>query len=143
MPSHGNVSIPLSLYSRLCSTIGQQHYTCDCTNFDETSKSGIITCTYPLRCVGCSDYCFSGNLTTTFAPGGNSSTLYVCDNITSPYEVGTCALLLATRNKSCVYKINGVACNFCIFTYFDYTNIPNGLKGAIGKSLFPFRFLSK
>ena len=140
MPLHGNASGPAALYSRFCSNISR-HYACDCSNFNETSKSGVITCTYPFRCVGCSDYCFSGNLTATFAPGGNISTMYICNNITNPYEVNTCALFNYT-DLSCVYEINGVACNKCNYTYFDCTNIPHGLNGAFGKS-YPLPVITK
>ena len=85
--------------------------------------------TYPSRCIGCSNYCLSGNFTATFTPGGNVSTNYSCESITNPYEAIFCKFLNYT-DLSCVYTVNGVACNKCNQTYIDCTNIPHGLKGV-------------
>ena len=115
--------------SYFCNNTHQQYLHCDCTNLNETTNAGTITCAHPYHCNGCPPYCSSYNLQVAFSSAENASIGVACLYLMTPYAVKVC-YSYAYGTGACVYAINGVDCQFCNSTYFDCTNIPHGLKGT-------------
>ena len=126
-----------------CQSNSNSLYKCDCTNYDISTASGTITCNvYPYKCVGCTNYCLSGNATVHLTTGGNVSEYTYCYDVKKPYAVTACGSFYYTTN-TCAYSINGVKCNICTNTTFDCTNIPHGLKGSMHGSLHPLPIMAQ
>ena len=113
-----------SYASRYCNVTDSPY--CNCSNFDKSIETGVITCFYPHLCGGCPEYCLMYNMTMMISHS-NLTSLIQHYNFQSPSEVNV-SYYYTDTNASCLYIIDGNECNFCNTTYFDCTNIPSGLK---------------
>ena len=114
-------------------------YTCDCQNFDTTTFSGPLKCVVnPYYCVGCTDYCMAVDVNFVFDSFNVSSVTY-CYYFKKPYQIDLCYTYDAQAG-TCVYTVNGVNCNACVFgtcNEFDCTNIPKGMAGTCKDPALP------
>ena len=114
---------------------------CDCSSFDNATKTGSISCSrkepYCLGSMyyGCYNSCLSRSSTRSFK-NGELTSWNRCDEFVSKGEVpGTASLCTdSTDYGTCEMKIDGQNCTSCTVVdgpqryYFDCSNVAEGVK---------------
>ncbi len=122
--------------SRLCASSSYEDtfYSCKCDDFDSTTKSGSITCTYKEEtCFGSMYYgCYATCATRSFTQGFENDTYTSyksCINFSTPRAESFCRSYGNDWAK-CEVEFNGETCNSCsyekYYLNFDCSNIPGG-----------------
>jgi hypothetical protein len=109
-----------------CSSAGDwtDHLSCDCSKFDNNSKTGSV------KCALSESYCFEDascetcvKLTAEFKIGeANDYAIDWCYDFFLPYEQNVCVEYAHNPSASadCSIDFNDVTCNSCSMFYYDY-----------------------